>query len=72
VTWARGAGRKVFSANAEMKVSFLKMVRVGSMLTCTAVVVSGGSRVVFMEADVVDDAGRAVARASSTYVLTER
>ena len=70
VTWARE--RKVFSANAEMKVSFLKPVKIGSVLTCTAWVVSGGSKVAFTEAEVVDDAGRMVGRASSTYILTPR
>ena len=35
-------------------------------------IVSGGSRVAFAEAEVVDDAGRVVARASSTYLFTER
>ena len=64
--------RKVFSANAEMKISFLKAVKVGADLTCTATVISGGSRVAFVEADVVDDDGRLVAKASSTYVLTPR
>jgi uncharacterized protein (TIGR00369 family) len=72
VTWARAEGRKVFSANAEMKVSFLRPVRIGAVLDCTAAVVSGGRRVVFVEAAVTDDEGRPVARASSTYVLTER
>ena len=66
------AGRKVFSANAEMKVSFLRPAMLGSQLTCTARVVSGGKTVVFVEAEVIDDAGRMVARASSTYVLTPR
>lgn len=70
VTWARE--RKVFSANAEMKVSFLKPVKIGSMLTCTAWVVSGGSKVAFTEAEVVDNDGRMVGRASSTYILTPR
>jgi uncharacterized protein (TIGR00369 family) len=70
VTW--GKGRKVFSANAEMKVSFLKAARVGSTLTCTATVVSGGERAVFAEAVVHDDQKRMIARASSTYILTPR
>jgi uncharacterized protein (TIGR00369 family) len=65
-------GRKVFCANAEMKVSFTKAVTIGSVLTCTASVVSGGSRIAFVEAEVVDNAGRMVARASSTYVYTPR
>jgi uncharacterized protein (TIGR00369 family) len=72
VTYAAGLDRKVFSANAEIKVSFLKPVRVGSDLTCTAVVISGGSRAAFVEAEVVDEAGRLVAKASSTYLLTPR
>ena len=72
VTWARGLDRKVFSANAEMKVSFLGAARIGTTLVCTASVVSGGRRVAFAEAEVLDGDGRAVARASSTYILTER
>ena len=70
VTYARE--RKVFSANAEIKVSFLKPARVGTTLTCTAQVISGGSRAAFVEAEVVDDEGRLVAKASSTYLLTPR
>lgn len=70
VTYARD--RKVFSANAEIKVSFLKPAKVGSVLTCTAQVVSGGSRVAFLEAEVMDEQGRRIARASSTYLLTPR
>jgi uncharacterized protein (TIGR00369 family) len=70
VTFARE--RKVFSANAEIKVSFLKPARVGSVLTCTAYVLSGGSRAAFIEAEVTDDDGRLVAKATSTYLLTPR
>ncbi len=72
VTFARGQGRKVFSSNVEMKTSFLAPVRVGSVLDCTATVVAGGSRVAFAEAVVVDDQGTVVARASSTYLFSER
>ena len=72
VTYARAEGRSVFSSNVEMKVSFMAAVRVGSRLECTASVVSGGRRVAFAEAEVVDDGGRTVARASSTYLFTER
>lgn len=70
VTFARE--RKVFSANAEIKVSFLRPARVGSTLTCTAFVISGGSRAAFVEAEVVDGDGRMIAKASSTYLLTPR
>ncbi len=72
VTFARAAGRRVFSSNVEMKTSFMAPVAVGALLECRARVVSGGSRVAFTEAEVVDDSGRVVARASSTYLFTER
>ena len=70
VTFA--ADRRVFSANAEMKISFLKAVPAGTELTCTATVISGGQRLAFVEADVTDDRGRLVAKASSTYLYTPR
>jgi len=72
ITYARDAGRRVVSSNVEMKTSFLAPVRVGAVLECTATVVSGGARVAFAEAQVVDDRGTTVARASSTYLFTER
>jgi uncharacterized protein (TIGR00369 family) len=55
-----------------MKVSFLRAVSPGTLLTCSATVISGGSRLAFVEAEVVDDQGRLVAKASSTYVFTPR
>jgi uncharacterized protein (TIGR00369 family) len=70
LTWARG--RKVWSANAELKVSFLAPARPGGALTCTSRVIAGGARVAFVEAEVTDDSGRLVAKASSTYLLSER
>jgi uncharacterized protein (TIGR00369 family) len=73
VTFAlAGQSGKVGVANAEMKVSFLRPVAAGTDLTCEATVVSGGERVVFCEATVSDGAGRLVARASSTYLVTPR
>lgn len=70
VTFAKD--RKVFSANAEIKVSFLKPAKVGSLLTCTAYVISGGNRAAFIEAEITDEEGRMIAKASSTYLLTSR
>jgi uncharacterized protein (TIGR00369 family) len=70
VTFAKD--RKVFSANAEIKVSFLKPAKVGSLLTCTAYVISGGNRAAFIEAEITDEEGRMIAKASSTYLLTAR
>jgi uncharacterized protein (TIGR00369 family) len=72
ITAARARGRSVIAANVELKTSFVAAARAGSVLTCTAVIVSGGERVAFAEAEVVDDQGRMVARASSTYLYTER
>ena len=70
VTWARE--KKVYSANAELKISFLRPVSPNGQLTCTAWVVSGGSRTVFLEAEITTDDGTLVAKASSTYLLTPR
>ncbi len=72
ITFARAAGRSVIAANLEMKTSFVAAARVGSVLRCTATIVSAGERVAFAEAEVVDDQGRTVVRASSTYLYTER
>jgi len=70
-------GRKVFCANAELKISFLAPVPPGAELTCTAEVVSGGRRVAFVEASVRaqgpdGESERLVGRATSTYLYTER
>lgn len=66
------ADRPVRVANAEMKVSFLRPVPVGTLLVCEATVVSGGSRVLFAEATVTVPDGTVVARASSTYLVSDR
>ena len=70
VTFA--TGRRVFVANAELKISFMAPITTGTSMTCTAEVVSGGKRVAFVEASVVDEEGRLLARASSTYIYRER
>ncbi|MHB1517074.1 MAG: PaaI family thioesterase [Acidimicrobiales bacterium] len=76
ITFARARSRSVVSANVEMKTSFLAPVRVGSLLQCTAQVISGGERVCFCEAEITEvpgkDSGRIVVRASSTYLFTSR
>jgi uncharacterized protein (TIGR00369 family) len=65
-------GRKVFTSNVELKVSFLGSVPVGTPLRCEAEVVSGGARVAFVEATVTNDENKKVARASSTYLFRDR
>jgi uncharacterized protein (TIGR00369 family) len=65
-------GRKAYTANTELKISFLKGATVGDTLTCTARVIGGGKRVTFVEAEIVDTGGRLIAKASSTYLLTPR
>lgn len=65
-------GRKAYTANTELKISFLRGAPVGETYTCTARVIGGGKRVTFVEAEVVDDGGRLIAKASSTYLLTPR
>jgi uncharacterized protein (TIGR00369 family) len=65
-------GEKTYSANVELKMSFVRPAVIGSTLTATGEVVSGGKRVVFCECSISDDAGRLIAKASSTYLLTPR
>jgi uncharacterized protein (TIGR00369 family) len=65
-------GRKVYVANAEMKVSFLAAVRTGALLRCEAVVVAGGARTAFVEASITDQDERLVGRATSTYLYKDR
>lgn len=67
-----GAPAPVFSSNVEMKISMMRKVPVGTWMTGTGWVVSAGSRVAFCEAEIVDDDGRLLARASSTYLYTPR
>ena len=70
VTYA--AGKKVFVANAELKISFMAPVKTGTTAFCTAEVVSAGRRVAFVEATITDSEGKLVARATSTYLFRER
>jgi acyl-coenzyme A thioesterase PaaI-like protein len=70
VTFAEG--RKVFVANAELKISFMAASKTGTTLTCVAEVVSGGGRVAFVEATITDSDDTLVARASSTYLYRDR
>jgi len=65
-------GRKAYTANTELKMSFLKAVPIGEPVTCTARVIGGGQRVTFVEAEVTDSSGTLLAKASSTYLLTPR
>lgn len=65
-------GRKARVANAEMKVSFLRSAKVGSLLRCKATTIESGATVIFVEAAVHDDRDRLIATASSTYIAKDR
>ena len=65
-------GRRARVANAEMKVSFLRAAKVGSVLRCEATAIESGNTVIFVEAKVIDDVDRLIATASSTYIAKER
>jgi uncharacterized protein (TIGR00369 family) len=71
ISHARARGRRVRSSSIEMKISFLAAVAVDADLRCAARVVRGGRRVVFAEADIIDERGTEVARTSSSYLLTD-
>jgi uncharacterized protein (TIGR00369 family) len=65
-------GRRAYTANTELKISYLRGAPVGARLMCTARVIGGGQRVTFVEAEITDADGRLIAKASSTYLLTAR
>jgi uncharacterized protein (TIGR00369 family) len=64
--------RKVIVANTEMKISFLRPVRAGDVLTCVATVLKPGKVISFLEAKIINDQDQVVATASSTYLVKER
>jgi uncharacterized protein (TIGR00369 family) len=64
--------RKVIVANTEMKISFLRPVKAGDVLTCVATVLKPGKVISFLEAKIMDAKERLVATASSTYLVKER
>ena len=64
--------RRVWVANVEMKISLLRAVRPGAVLTCRARVVKSGQTVTFVEAEIADAAGSLVATTSSTYLVRDR
>jgi uncharacterized protein (TIGR00369 family) len=56
--------------SVEIKVNYLKAVRLGSgLLTATGTVVKSGARVGFTEGTVTDESGALVATASSTLLI---
>lgn len=56
--------------SVEIKVNYLKAVRLGSgLLTATGTVVKSGARVGFTEGTVTDESGAVVATASSTLLI---
>ncbi|MGC2486970.1 MAG: PaaI family thioesterase [Acidimicrobiales bacterium] len=64
--------RSVSVANTEMKVSFLRPVRAGDVLTCVATVLKPGRVIFFLEATIENAEGDLVATASSTYLIRDR
>ncbi len=63
---------RVFVANTDLRISFLRAVRPGDEVVCTARVVRAGRHVTVVEARCTDGAGRLLATASSTYLSRER
>ena len=56
---------------AEMKVSFFRPARVGTRITGTGRVVKRGRRLLFAEAEVTDEDGKLLAKASGTEIPSD-
>lgn len=65
-------GRRASVVNTEMKISLLRSAKPGDHLTCTARVLKSGRAVTFVEARIVDDDGRVIATAHSSYLTRDR
>lgn len=65
-------GRKVIVANTDLRISFLRPVAPGSVVSCTARVIKSGRSITFVESTIVDQSDEVVATASSTYVIQDR
>ncbi len=63
---------KLKAANAELKISLIRPIFKDVDIYCDATVLSGGRKVVFVEATVTDESGKLFAKASSTYLVLER
>ena len=63
---------RVFVANTDLRISFLRAVRPGDDVTCTARVVRSGRQVTVVEARCLNGRGEVVATASSTYLTRQR
>ncbi len=66
------SGRKVFVANTEMKVSFVRPAVLDDVLTCNAVVLKAGSVISFLQGRITNQRGELVATASSSYLIRDR
>ena len=56
----------VYPALAEMKISFLRPAPAGSTITGTGRVLKAGKRLIFVEAEVTNDAGEVLAKITAT------
>jgi uncharacterized protein (TIGR00369 family) len=65
------AGRRVGVPTIEFKVSFLAPARMGATLFCEGRVLKMGRTVSFAEADMTDEAGRLIARMSTSVMLID-
>lgn len=72
ITASRARGVRATAASIELKISFLRPARIGSVLTCAGNVVQSGRRVSFAEFEIKDqESGAVVARGGSSFLLTE-
>lgn len=60
-------GRQVATTNLEVR--FFRPARAEDEITATARVIKAGGRVLFLEADAVNQAGQPLARGSATFLL---
>ncbi len=65
-------GGKQAPLNLELSMSLIRLIPTGAVITGTGRVVKAGRRVLFLEAELHDEEGRVLARATSTAIPTPK
>jgi acyl-CoA thioesterase len=65
-----GPGQSAASTDVSMR--FLEAARAGDVLLCETGILRKGRRVAFLESELRTETGRVVAKASGTFVFTDR
>lgn len=70
--YVAATGGAMAPLNLEISMSLIRLIPEGATITGIGRVVKGGRRVIFLEGELLDEAGQLLARATSTAIPTPR